>query len=299
MVGARARRAARRGRAVDPLRHRHGDAAADDGRGRRRRDRPRLARSRSTTGWARGRRDAASRGTSIRRCCSARGRGSRRRCATCSRAPAGRPGHIFNLGHGVLPRTDPDVLGRVRELVHAETSSARRPVRQHRRTPGASASGVTGPPCSRPTPSGRPDDAACPPSTLDASDAPMTPGRIVVDRVSQRFRVSTQPQRTLKDMFVARGRSDDARGLGAARRLARGRAGRGGRARRPQRLRQDDAAEARLRHLQADLRPDRGRRPRRLAARARRRLPPGLHRPRERLPQRLDLRPLARPRSPS
>jgi uroporphyrinogen decarboxylase len=36
----------------------------------------------------------------------------------------GRPGHIFNLGHGVLPRTDPDVLGRVRELVHAETSAA-------------------------------------------------------------------------------------------------------------------------------------------------------------------------------
>src|SRR5262245_18602119 len=36
----------------------------------------------------------------------------------------GRPGHIFNLGHGVLPRTDPDVIGRVRELVHAETSAA-------------------------------------------------------------------------------------------------------------------------------------------------------------------------------
>jgi uroporphyrinogen decarboxylase len=36
---------------------------------------------------------------------------------------AGRPGHIFNLGHGVLPGTDPDVLGRVRELVHAATSS--------------------------------------------------------------------------------------------------------------------------------------------------------------------------------
>jgi uroporphyrinogen decarboxylase len=32
----------------------------------------------------------------------------------------GRPGHVFNLGHGVLPATDPDVLRRVVELVHAE-----------------------------------------------------------------------------------------------------------------------------------------------------------------------------------
>jgi uroporphyrinogen decarboxylase len=29
----------------------------------------------------------------------------------------GRAGHIFNLGHGVLPRTDPDVLTRLAALV--------------------------------------------------------------------------------------------------------------------------------------------------------------------------------------
>jgi uroporphyrinogen decarboxylase len=36
-----------------------------------------------------------------------------------SRAGTG-PGHIFNLGHGVLPETDPVILGQVAALVHAE-----------------------------------------------------------------------------------------------------------------------------------------------------------------------------------
>ena len=37
----------------------------------------------------------------------------------------GRPGHIFNLGHGVLPGTDPGALGRLVELVHEATVEAR------------------------------------------------------------------------------------------------------------------------------------------------------------------------------
>jgi uroporphyrinogen decarboxylase len=35
---------------------------------------------------------------------------------------AGRRGHVFNLGHGVLPQTDVDVLRRLVDLVHEQTS---------------------------------------------------------------------------------------------------------------------------------------------------------------------------------
>ena len=40
------------------------------------------------------------------------------------RRAGGRPGHVFNLGHGVPPETDPVVLGRLRELVHEATVPA-------------------------------------------------------------------------------------------------------------------------------------------------------------------------------
>ena len=39
------------------------------------------------------------------------------------RRAAGLPGHVFNLGHGVLPETDPDVLRRVVDLVHETTAA--------------------------------------------------------------------------------------------------------------------------------------------------------------------------------
>ena len=39
---------------------------------------------------------------------------------------AGRPGHVFNLGHGVLPETNPDDLRRLVDLVHARHVSGAR-----------------------------------------------------------------------------------------------------------------------------------------------------------------------------
>ena len=37
-------------------------------------------------------------------------------------AAGGRDGHVFNLGHGVLPETDPDTLARLVDLVHEGTA---------------------------------------------------------------------------------------------------------------------------------------------------------------------------------
>jgi uroporphyrinogen decarboxylase len=45
-------------------------------------------------------------------------------------AGAQTPGHVFNLGHGVPPTTDPDVLQRIVDLVHAEAVEIRRTTRR-------------------------------------------------------------------------------------------------------------------------------------------------------------------------
>ena len=37
---------------------------------------------------------------------------------------AGRPGHVFNLGHGVLPQTDTDILRRLVDFVHERTAAS-------------------------------------------------------------------------------------------------------------------------------------------------------------------------------
>ena len=42
-----------------------------------------------------------------------------RHAADVLRRAQGRPGHIFNLGHGVLPSTTPDTVARLVEFVHA------------------------------------------------------------------------------------------------------------------------------------------------------------------------------------
>ena len=42
---------------------------------------------------------------------------------TVLRRVAGRPGHVFNLGHGVLPGTPPETLERLVDLVHERTAT--------------------------------------------------------------------------------------------------------------------------------------------------------------------------------
>ncbi len=119
--GAALRRRARlcRGprRAAHPLRRRHRRAPHPHGRGGRRRRRGRLPRVADRRPRAHGRALAAPGQPRPRPALRAVG-GARAPGRRDRRGGPGRPGHVFNLGHGVLPHTDPDVLTRVVELVH-------------------------------------------------------------------------------------------------------------------------------------------------------------------------------------
>jgi uroporphyrinogen decarboxylase len=46
------------------------------------------------------------------------------------RSGAAAPGHVFNLGHGVPPETDPEVLARIVDLVHSESPRLRAEVQE-------------------------------------------------------------------------------------------------------------------------------------------------------------------------
>ena len=123
-------------------------------------------------------------------------------------------------------------------------------------------------------------------STLDA----MKPGEILLENVGRRFRVYPKRNVTLKEAIVRR-RDLKPTDIWALRDVSLhvepgesiGFVGRNG-----------SGKTTLMRLIAGHLRPDdgpcRGRRLRRFAARARRRLPPRLHRPRERLPERIDLR---------
>ncbi len=51
----------------------------------------------------------------------AREAGIERRVMAILERAGGRPGHIFNLGHGILPATPPEAVGFVTDLVHERT----------------------------------------------------------------------------------------------------------------------------------------------------------------------------------
>ena len=105
-------------RARDPLRHGDRPPAGRAARSGRRRDRPGLAPSpgRGLAPGGRGRRP--SRGTWTPRCSSARCARLLDRVDDVLRRAAGRPGHVFNLGHGVLPATPVENVHAVVEHVH-------------------------------------------------------------------------------------------------------------------------------------------------------------------------------------
>ena len=75
-------------------------------------------------------------------------------------------GHVFNLGHGVLPETNPDILARLADLVT--------PNRSGRTLSGDPRSWAAGCPCG---PRGGPDLQCCRSRGRQRRNAPVPPGR--------------------------------------------------------------------------------------------------------------------------
>ena len=118
-VGAGGGRRARR--AADPLRRRHRRAARTHGRGRRRRGRASTGGSRWRTAYA-GVGGRAVQGNLDPSLVFAPTEVMLGRAAEVLEAGRAAPGHIFNLGHGVLPSTDPDQLARLTDFVHEHSA---------------------------------------------------------------------------------------------------------------------------------------------------------------------------------
>ena len=110
-------------RARHPLRHRVRPPARGDVGGRAPGDGARLAHADQRRRAIASAPGSPCRATSIRRSCSPARRlalaGARRVLAD----NGGHPGHVFNLGHGVHPTTDPGVLAAIVELVHTDTAT--------------------------------------------------------------------------------------------------------------------------------------------------------------------------------
>jgi len=74
--------------------------------------------------WERAGHDVAVQGNLDPAVCLAGWESVQRKAMGVLRRAGGRPGHVFNLGHGVLPQTPPEVLERLVDLVHAGVEGA-------------------------------------------------------------------------------------------------------------------------------------------------------------------------------
>ena len=109
------------GVAAAPLRRRHRGTARPDERSRARTWSVWTGGSawtRRSAGWTSAPRCRA---TSTRRSCWHPGTVVERRARDVLARGRTAEGHIFNLGHGVLPETEPDVLARLTDYVHEQT----------------------------------------------------------------------------------------------------------------------------------------------------------------------------------